>query len=233
MGTVSPRLAGAAVALRFVPLLIAPLAPITVTKVPPQNGSHVSFQQLTRLQRIVSATRRAMLAGVPSLPRGGRICYWELPRLSEFAFQGSRALQVWYGDSTLTWEGFGGAGGLTRHFDAGIEIRYDEPVLAAVVPGPAIASFQRAAALLQANRPTEADAALRDAIRLSGHDRGPFVGSVLENLALQAATRGALPEAQALADSAAAVGPELRAEASEGPRLRAARTDRTRAARLG
>jgi hypothetical protein len=70
LGAVSPWLAGALVAIKLVALLASPLAPATISASPPVNGSHVSFSQLVRLQRMCDATRRELRRARPHLPRG-------------------------------------------------------------------------------------------------------------------------------------------------------------------
>jgi hypothetical protein len=207
LGAVSPWLAGGLCTIKLVALLAAPTAPATVDKVPPLDGSHVSFRQLVRLQRIVSSTREELRAHVPTLPHGGRISFWELPLLSEFAFQESRALRVWYADSSLVWQSFGGLAGLTRHIDALVEYRFGEARFAAVIPGPAIAEFQRGAQLLPERRYAELEAVLRHAVQLAGVDHGSFYAAVARNLGFSAYGRGAYDEADSLLDLAMDRGP--------------------------
>jgi hypothetical protein len=209
LGAASPPLAAVWVGLRIAALLVAPGAPRLVTREAPQNGSHVSFSQLVRLQRTVLASHDALVGAVPTLPPHARVCYWEMPRLAEFAYQGSRALQVWYRDSTLTWMAFGGRGGLTQRLDEGVEFHpEDMNEFAAHVPGRAIALYQQAAALILADRATKGDSLLRQAMVVLGRDHGPFIGTLYENMALNAYRRGDYKAADSLNEYALRVGVE-------------------------
>jgi tetratricopeptide (TPR) repeat protein len=189
LGAVSPWLAGALVAIKLVALLASPLAPATISATPPVNGSHVSFSQLVRLQRMVDATRRELRARAPHLPRGAHLAYWQLPLLTEFAFQGSRAPRVWYDDSTIVWTRFGAAEGLTRHIDLCIEYRFDDPQFVAVIPGASIREFQRGSALASEERYAAVDSVLAIAESLAGYDRGPYYASIVRNRGFAAYNR--------------------------------------------
>jgi hypothetical protein len=209
LGAAAPWLAIAWAGLRLAALLVAPGAPALVTREPPPNGSHVSFTQLVRLQRTVLASHTALLGGAPRLAPRSRVCYWEMPRLAEFAYQGSRALQVWYRDSTLVWTAFHGQLGLTTPLAEGIEFHPEEATdFAAHVPGRAIALYQQAAALSIANRDDAADSVLRVAMAALGRDRGPFMGTLYENLALNAYRRQDYKAADSLNEYALRVGVE-------------------------
>ncbi len=186
LGSASPWLAGVFVTLRLVALLISPGAEPMISRAPAVLGSHVSFTQLVRLQHVVVETRKVMLASSPKLEPHDRVCYWELPRLAEFAFQGSRALQVWYADSTLSWGAFGGQKGLTTPLACGIEYRFGETPFAAGINHNAIVLYQQAAALSMADQPDRSDDMLRQSMTAVGYTRGPFVGTLVQNLALNA-----------------------------------------------
>jgi tetratricopeptide (TPR) repeat protein len=194
--------------VRLAALLVAPGTPPLVTREPPPLGSRVSFSQLARLQRIVAASRGALREVAPRLAPHDRVCYWEMPRLAEFAFQNSKALQVWYHDSTLTWSAFGGQRGLSLAVAAGVEYRYAETPFAAAVPGRSIALFQQAAALSLANQEERSDSLMRVAQTLAGHERGPFLAMLFENMALNAFRRQRFERADSLNERALAVGPE-------------------------
>jgi hypothetical protein len=208
LGTASPWLAGVWVGLRLAALLVAPVVTPLVTRTPPPNGSHVSFPQLVRLQTIVSATREVLAADVPKLAPHDRVCYWEMPRLAEFAYQGSKALQVWYGDSTLSWTPFGGQKGLTTPLAAGVEFRFADTPFAASIPRRAIVLYQQAAALSIAGHEDRADSVLRESMAVVGHDRGPFIGTLYENMALNAYRRQRYEQADTLNELALRVGAE-------------------------
>ena len=207
LAALSPWLGGAWVALKLAALLLAPTAPLAVTKVPPVFASHESFGQMVRLQRIVESTRRTMLDSHPTLPHGARIFYWEMPRLAEFAFQGSRALQVWYQDTTLAWHGFGGRSGFDVPFEAGIEFHYEEPRIAVTIPGRSIHLYQRGALLMLQGRYPEVDSLLVAAIDALPAPRGAFFGSLLVNRGIVAYNLGHLDTADSLAREATAYTP--------------------------
>lgn len=119
---IDARLAYAFVTLRVVALLLAPTATLTTLEVP-RTRSDLSFVRIARLQRIVTETRRELLATHPTLPRGARVRYWTMPGLAEVGFQQEQAAKVWYHDTTLTFRGFGGLAGLDDPPD--VVIAYD------------------------------------------------------------------------------------------------------------
>ncbi len=122
LGSVQNWLAWALVGLRALALLITPPALPTVGDLPPATASDMSFLRLVRLQRVVGSTRRVLLDRYPRLPPGALLRYWHMPRLSIVGFQGSLAPRVWYGDSTISWEAFGGRErGLGSPADAVVE----------------------------------------------------------------------------------------------------------------
>jgi hypothetical protein len=98
-------------AVRVGVLLLAPPAPAGVSPDVPATASHMSFIRFVRLQRTAEAVRH-LLDEMPRPPRGVTIRYWNYPRLTEMAFAGPHAVQVWLGDSTARWEPFGEAAGL-------------------------------------------------------------------------------------------------------------------------
>lgn len=202
LAAVSPWLGGAWVVLKLFGLLASPLAPSHMTKVPPEGASHESFGQLVRLQRMVGGTRHTMLAALPRLPHGARICYWEMPRLATFAFQGSRALRVWYRDSTLDWHPFGGESGLATHYDGGVEFRYDEPRVAVAIPVASIDSYQRAGQLMLARNYRAADSLLAPSIAALPEKAGAYYGSLLVNQAVCEYNLGRYAQADTLARAA-------------------------------
>jgi hypothetical protein len=198
LGAVSPWLAGGWVALKLVALLLSPGAPSAVNRVAPERASHVSFTQIVRLQRIVNSSRASMLSRVSRLPHRGRVCFWEIPRLAEFAFQNSRALQVWYRDSTLTWGGFTNMGGFDASFDACLEYRYDGPVVSVVIPGVALDRFRRAADQGEAGHFDASDSLLHQSVAALEDREGYFYSSALAAQAVNAFNRGAYTEVESL-----------------------------------
>jgi tetratricopeptide (TPR) repeat protein len=99
-----PALLGTLVALRLALLGLSPGPPAIVTDVAPDHGAFMDFDRLVRLQRLMLATRTALRQRFPALPRGGAIAHHHVPNSTLYAFGGSNALQVWYGDTTLVWE---------------------------------------------------------------------------------------------------------------------------------
>jgi hypothetical protein len=206
LGAASPALAGGWVLLRLVALLASPAAITSVPALPPVDGSHESFRQITRLQRLATATRDALLARYPRVPSRSTVVYFEVPRLAEFAFQGSRALQVWYADSSLVWDRLGGRDGLDRSFAAGVEFLVDDPRIAIAIDDEAMRAFQRAAAAMDGQRLDEADSLLAAVPRLQPRQPSRFVASAVFNRARIALLRGDVARADSLCRNAMAMG---------------------------
>jgi hypothetical protein len=91
------------VALRLATFAISPGPPARVTAAATEHGAAFDFERLVRLERLVRDVRVALRTHAPSLPHGARVGWRYLPRLSEYAFIGDKALQVWYRDTTLRW----------------------------------------------------------------------------------------------------------------------------------
>jgi len=106
LGAAHPALAGAMLTLRLVLFAASPGPPRNVTGAPPESGALLDFAKLTRVQRLVGDTRRLLQSRFPALPSGAKVGQHNLPRMTEYAFLGDRALQVWYRDSTLRWVRF-------------------------------------------------------------------------------------------------------------------------------
>jgi hypothetical protein len=106
----------------------------------PETASGTSLARLARWQRTADSTRRALLEASPRLPPHGSAAYWARLAMMEIAMAGPRALHVWYGDSTLTWDWYWGPG--YDRARAAIVLIYDRDV-----PRPAIPLQPRALAL--------------------------------------------------------------------------------------
>jgi len=106
LGAAGSRWLGALVALRILSFAISAGPPAAVTGKLREAGPALNFQTLARLQRLVRDTRRVLEQRFPTLPRGSTVSYYYLPEWSEFAYQESRALQLWYRDTTLRWISF-------------------------------------------------------------------------------------------------------------------------------
>lgn len=98
-----PVFLAALVALRFTAFALSPGPPGIIVDKAPQQGAFMDFERLVRLQRLMRETRIMLKASFPTLPRGSAVGQHYLPRLSEYAYGGSKALQVWYRDSTMRW----------------------------------------------------------------------------------------------------------------------------------
>ena len=104
LAAADPGLVAAVVAVRLVALLAARPVPPGVEGPLPRANSRHAFVRVARLQRVVDSARRTLLARHPSLPRGAAVRYWALPEMTAWGFDGAKAVRVWYGDSTLTWD---------------------------------------------------------------------------------------------------------------------------------
>jgi len=99
----APRLALAFTAVRLVALLLAPTATPAMSARLEARIAPMSFLHVARLQRTADSARHALLAGHPHAPESERVGYWSLPRETQIAFAGAKALRVWYGDPRLEW----------------------------------------------------------------------------------------------------------------------------------
>lgn len=103
LGAAHPALPAALVAIRLALFVLAPAPPSRVTNLPPERGAFVDFERLTRVQRLAAETRAALTARYRTLPHGARVGFFSPPIMTTYAFGESRALQVWYRDTTLRW----------------------------------------------------------------------------------------------------------------------------------
>jgi hypothetical protein len=183
LGLARPALAGALVALRLLALLFTIPAPPTVTSAPPGTVSSFSLARLVRLQRIVESTRRTLTHAVPTLPRGAIVRYWQMPLLSEVGFNGDHAIQVWYGDSTLSLKPFGETLGMTRRSDAVIEIENGR-AWPAILISPEAVRFYRESYRASVVPDLRAADSLLGLAQLAQRDSAPrFFGNIAENRA--------------------------------------------------
>jgi hypothetical protein len=113
-GAAHPALLAALVALRLTAFSLSPSPRREIEKRAPDTGAFIDFERLTRLQRLMRETRGALAERYPTLPRGGRVGLYHLPRHADYAYEGARSLQVWYRDSTLSWVAYSE---LVRHHD--------------------------------------------------------------------------------------------------------------------
>jgi hypothetical protein len=98
-----PLLSGGLVLVRLALLAVAPAPVTSISAEPPATGAFMDFARLTRLQRFMRETRTLLLGTHPTLAHGSSVVQLYMPRSAEYAFEGSKALQIWYRDSTLRW----------------------------------------------------------------------------------------------------------------------------------
>ncbi len=98
-----PALLASLLVVKLAAFGLSPSPPRDVRILAPEHGAFTDFERIGRLQRLMRDTRDALAKRYPTLPRGGRVGLSHLPRVAEYAFEGSRSLQVWYRDSTLRW----------------------------------------------------------------------------------------------------------------------------------
>ena len=103
LGALHPMLLGALVVLRLAAFALSPGPPRVIVDQVPQQGAFMDFERLARLQMLMRDTRLMLKAHYPTLPHGAIVGQHYLPRLAEYAYGGSKALQTWYRDSTLGW----------------------------------------------------------------------------------------------------------------------------------
>lgn len=102
LGAAHPLLPAGLVALQLATFAWAsPPAPLISAEHP--VADEFNYQHFVRLERIVREVRTTLQTRFPALPPGAVVGQHGMPQMSEHAFAGSRALQVWYRDSTLRW----------------------------------------------------------------------------------------------------------------------------------
>jgi hypothetical protein len=101
LGAAHPSLLALFFVARVGTLVTAYGPPSSVPLSPQETGVAFDFPKLARVQRFVRETRTVLTRAYPSLPKGASVVPYYLPRMAAYAFAGSRALQVWYGDTTL------------------------------------------------------------------------------------------------------------------------------------
>jgi hypothetical protein len=157
VGVLNPGLAVGLVVLRLVALGLAPSAPAEIARTPPDASSEVSFTRLVRHQRLVEASRSALLDRFPTLPAGGKVLYLGLPAADEIAFLDGHAPRVWYADSTLVWRTFGSATGFRRRAHAILQFSPGHKQLAVVIEPEALNLWMRSRRAFQLGQGRVAD----------------------------------------------------------------------------
>jgi len=181
--------------LKLIALLVAPAAAPFVTTAAPVTASQMAYVRLARLQRTTESSRLAILRIYPTLPHGGAVRYTNMPRLAEVAFQGSSALRVWYRDSTLSWDKFGGLKNLDKHFDAMLEYRDNAADPATAIEREAFQKDMTGSLLMANGRLAAADTLFQQAMAAT-RTRGPTYGTMALNRGWIAVSRMDLAAAE-------------------------------------
>ena len=101
-----PAIALGLVLSRGALLALAPPAASVITEAPPQTGAFMDFAQLSRLQRFMALTRRALRTGYPVAEHHASVVEMNLPHGLIYALGGDHAVQVWYRDTTVRMVNF-------------------------------------------------------------------------------------------------------------------------------
>jgi len=195
----APRLALAFTTVRLAALLLAPTAALIVPEHMSAETTPMSFLHLARLQRTADSARQALFAAHPTLPARTTVQYWSLPRDTEIAFAGARAVEVWYRDPTLDFR-------FWNRYDPGHD-RSGEPILGfnvdvpepAVVMRPgAVRHYQDAIRSWEAGDLGPAQSAFFDAIRTQQPPVDNFTNETVRLMARIAYARGRYDRADSL-----------------------------------
>lgn len=179
-GAVHPALLGLLVAVKLAAFAVSPAPPRMISILPEDRGAWADFSKISRLQMLMRQTREALKQRYPELPHGARVSQLDIPIAAEYAFGGSKALQVWYRDSTLEWVRYEQ---FRQRPDIGLTtlVQYQDrgPRQVVLVEAAAMTGVLRAYELLGAG---DARAALReanraDSLQVDRHARS-FVGSI-------------------------------------------------------
>ena len=194
-------LPAALVALRVALLAAAPAAAATVTAMPPESGAFMDYAHLTRLQRFMRETRALLTSSYRTLPHHAVLVRANMPQGLVYALGADRALQVWYGDSTLR---IVSADEFRRRFElpavAMLQFEPGRRPELALVPADAVRSEEHAFELLREARYAEALGPLARAESLAADPRPAiFHADVLGGRALALEKTGNGPQALAAA----------------------------------
>jgi hypothetical protein len=162
----------------------------------------MSFARLTRLQAVADASRRAVLADLVERQAPIEIRTVHSPRMAEVAFQGSRALRVWLGDSTATWKSLGGDQGLREARGPVVAYDLDMTAWQAVLLQPkALRLLVAAIDGASKGRFVEAESLLNASQRAQPRASRTFQSFVDANLARTAFSQGMVARAESLNES--------------------------------
>ena len=140
-----PALGGALVLGRGVLLFLAPAPASAITEESPDAGAFMDFARLSRLQRFMSLTRRALHASYPHAEPHAHVVEMNLPRGLMYALGENRAVQVWYRDTTLSMVNFKHLNrDSTLSMVAGVQYQPGEPTPIVLLPPEAMREQDRA-----------------------------------------------------------------------------------------
>lgn len=194
----SPALVAGFVVLRVVALLLAPQAARLVAVYAPATTSDLSFVRIARLQRIVSPSRDVILARYPRLPAGTIVRYQNVPRMANVGFHGESAVQVWYADTTLRFEPFGGREGYRWASDAVLSYMPMREPICEIEDAAIRSAYGRALDAMDHERLDEADSLLTVAERLQTPPPFSLLGWIMHNRAIVELRRGHVARADTL-----------------------------------
>jgi hypothetical protein len=179
-GAAHPALAGVLLVSRLALFAFSPGPPHEISVRPEERGAWLDFPKLVRMQMLMRQTRETLHHRFPELPHGAKVGQLNLPMAAEFGFFGSKALQVWYRDSTLRWVRFEE---YHEHPDYGLTtiVQYQArgPRQVALVEAAAMSAMLRAYEFLDAKdfRAAMREADRAEALQSDGNAR-TFLGNV-------------------------------------------------------
>jgi hypothetical protein len=195
----SPRLAAVLTGVRLVALLLAPTADARVAVQLEGRTAPMSYLHVVRLQRTADSARRHLVAEFPTLPHGTSVRYWSLPRETQIAFAGAKAVRTWYADTTLTWDfwerftpGAGRASGPILAFN--VEV----PDPAVLMKPDAVRVYQQGIDAWEAGQLETAQEAFAQAIRAQQPEVHNFTNETVRLMARIAFMRARFGEADSL-----------------------------------
>jgi hypothetical protein len=201
-----PAVLAAVVAARLVVFAASPAPPREVRTVATPTGAFMDMDQLTRLQRLMRATRGALRSAHPTLPHGARVVQHDMPWRADYAFGGSHALQAWYRDTTLRWvryEDF--ERDTTMTVTTVVQGQADHEPAVALVDPLAMRDIQRADAAILREDWVGALARLAEARqRVPGGDAAVALAMIELRRAMALASLGRAPESERAARAALA-----------------------------
>jgi hypothetical protein len=196
LGAIAPALPVLLLAARLATLAMAPGPTARIERAP--AGPDLDFAELTRLQRIASDTRHALLERARTLPPGTAVGQHHRPLMADHALGGAKAVRVWYGDSTLRWLKWEtlAAAPPAEPLAAVVEYQPHRTPQIVIVEPAAMRAFLEASERLRAGDEAAALEALDRAERLQADDRAAvFLGAVAGKRALARLMSDPLPAA--------------------------------------